>query len=559
VAKNSDIHADRIRKVREGFQAGRITETQTKQLLSIFDSLDPQMASQVSDRTQFSVSTSSKMSVGLFGGGNGEARRQMARASLFLQDLQAYYSSGMLPTRTTDVGFESLWRSAEDTLRSQLQALAKALTDFDTHVREIAGADVPVRPKPVVGKLTIPRETQDLLNSIQRAKANRGLEAARQPSLTTAQFAWTNAKTRLIADFTLDMTQTLANIDSIKTAANAAYEEFEAFFAEQAAEVEFKRKLAERMFSALADYAPFPFSVVGKVGAAAVGMMHVDDRIRQTRESGQDTYFNSDIPALAVASQKLKGITDWKEDLTRLGVNGSSISSRTSIGDTLEAAKKVALETLVAAFKLAIDETYGDSPTQMADKSTEFYRGVEAMYPGAHAALLNTVFLKKITALSDATRAALRGSRSLALFEARTLQPYIELQLFAEFVAQLAPGEEVDVTIPDALVDRLSRDPFQLIVKKTGSGQSGQIYQAGKLPWQGHIRHKGALILFFRWYATKVNAFDVVVGRTTVTGLDEAMRATVREIGAAMDTHRVTRRLRDDTADWAKVSQAVIR
>jgi len=583
VAKNSEVHAARIKKVRDGFEAGRVPTLQRTRLIEMFDALDPNLARTVAERTEFSVSTASKLFAS-----NGEARRQMARAALFVQDLQALFSSDVLPTRASDATFASMWQGAEDKLRTQLQGLAKALTDFDTNFRAVLDAKIPERPKPVVGKLRISNELSQLLSNVENSKRGvmptrpqrvvgkltitsqmEGLLTSRVnrmeevrgglTPIAAAKTAWSDAKTRLVSDFSLQLGKSLSNIESIQIAATGAYNEFEEFFKASGKETEAKLSLAKSFFKAVADYAPFPISVVGKIGGAAVGLLHVDTQIQQTRSIGQSEYFNSDIPTLVAATAKLDAVKNWGTDLTRLGVNGSAISSSTTIKDTIDSAKVATLTALIGVFTEAINETYGDNPSQMADKSTQFFSAVNTSNPNARPELLSQLTVHKITLLSDATRQAIVGMQSLPLIESKALQRYIELQLFAEYMAQLAPGSDFDVTIPDALINRLATSPFNLVTKKSGSGQSAQIYQSGKIPWQGHIRHKGAIILFFRWYAKNVNAFDIAVGRISISDVDAAITTTVKQIGTAIAAHTITRTLRSDDADWAKVTQAVLR
>ncbi len=545
-----------MRKVRQGFDAAHLTSLQSEKLVGVFDALDPEKAREVSDRTRFSVSTGSKLSESIFGGGNGESRREMSRAILFLADLKALYEGLPLPARTTDAAFETMWRGKEGDLRATLSALATQLIEVDTSFREIFGAKVVKSyTPPPRRKVVLPEDARRLLEGNITAKGLRRTEVAGGlTSVAAAKTAWSDAKTRLIADFTVQLGVSLSNIESIQIAATGAYTEFESFFRAAGKETEAKLGLAKSFFSAVADYAPFPVSVLGKIGGAAVGVLHVDTSISQTRRLGSEVYFNSDIPALARASAKLAAVKNWGTDLTRLGVSGNSISSATSIRDTIDAAKQGTLNALIGVFTEAIMETYGDSPSDMADKSTTFFQGVANSLPGARTELVTTAVVNRITQLSNLTRESIRGMGALPLVGSETLQPFIELQLFAEYLAQLAPGDDFDVSISDELIRRLEGEPFRLVIRKTGSGQTADIYRGKQLPWtSGHPKHVGGLILFFRWYAREVNAFHIAAGATTPERVRTAMGDTIVEIGQAISGHTVTRMLRNDTADWGAV------
>ncbi len=556
--KNTDLHAIRINKVKAGFTAGRITSEQSARILGVFDALSATVATEVANRTEFSVSTTSKMRESF---SNGEARRQMARALLFILDLTALYDDKPLPTATTDSDFEEIWRGAEAGLKAKLIKAAKDLCDADINYNAILQAKVPARAPVVVGKLKVDPNLLKLLEATEKTKALRRTEV--RGGLTpihAAKTAWSDAKTRLIADFTLQLGTSLSNFQSIQIAASSAYAEYEEFFRAAGKETEAKIGLAKMFFKALADYTPFPVSIVGKIGAAACGTLAVDTSIAQTRALGGPQYFNSDIPTLAKASAKIGAIKNWATDLTTLGVRSTGLSSGASIKDRLDAAKNTTIDVLTKIFTDAIQETYGDRPDDMANKSTAFFQTVADQLTSARDELVAQMVVNKISQLSDLTRQSLQNLGKLELVSSASLQPFIELQLMAEYMAALATNLELDsVSIPEALIARLENAPFNLVVRKTSSSKSADIYKLGKIPWEsGHPRHVGALVLFFRWYAENVNAFDIAVGRVSVKGVNDAMQAMIKNIGQTLEAHKVKRTMRAaDTADWQAASLAL--
>ncbi|MEO6878440.1 MAG: hypothetical protein ABI205_08170, partial [Gemmatimonadaceae bacterium] len=213
----------------------------------------------------------------------------------------------------------------------------------------------------------------------------------------------------------------------------------------------------------------------------------------------------------------------------------------------------------------AINETYGSTPSEQADKGTEFFMRVQAGLGGpgggARPELVAQMAINKTTAVFNATKAAIESAGTLTVVNAADIQPFIELQLMAEYLAAFIPNEDFTKTIPEPLIKRLESAPFELIQRKTGSGQTDRIYELKKLPWvAGHPRHVGALVYFFRWYKKSVNPFDLATGRVTVSGIREAMGVAIGEIGTAVQAHKVTRRGRSaDTADWTRVAGDVAR
>jgi hypothetical protein len=93
------------------------------------------------------------------------------------------------------------------------------------------------------------------------------------------------------------------------------------------------------------------------------------------------------------------------------------------------------------------------------------------------------------------------------------------------------------------------------LVRKTGKGQTDQIYAShSKIPWDDHPKHRGAVILFMRWYKENVNPFKIAVGTVNKANADRAMREAITAIGGLLKLHTVTVRLGHNTANWERVS-----
>jgi hypothetical protein len=564
--QNSVVHADRIAKVKQGFTAAKLTTLQVKQIMGVFDVITESNAREVAQRTEFSVSSASKASESLFGSGKTEERRQMARALAFVGDLQKLYDDEPLPKKRTDSEFETLWRGDFAALASKLTAAAQGLYEQDVKLREILNTPVIASPRPAPRRIVIPDETLALFNDSVTRRGNRREELKQGfGAFHTLKTGWSDSKTALIANFVTAVNASTRNLAAVQTAAELAYTEFEGFFREVGKENEAKIAMAKSLFSALASHAPFPLSIVGKIGSAAVGVLHADTAIAQERALGPPKYFDTNVPTLVKFNEKLGAIKSWTADLTRLGVASGAMPSGTSIRTAIDTASSTTASLLNKVFVDAINETYGASPGEQADKSTAFFRmvqdGLGGEDGGARPELVAQLALRKLDVLLNVTKSAIASAGTSTIVNASEIQPFIELQLLAEYLAVLIPDENFTKAIPEGLIRRLESPPFDIVRRKTGSSQTDKIYELKKLPWvTGHPRHVGALVYFFRWYKRSVNPFDLATGKVTSKGIWDAMGVAIGEIGTAVQAHKVKRTLRSaDTADWTKVARDVVK
>lgn len=566
---NCQVHAARMGKVRQGLQAARILPADIVAIDNAFDRLSAADAQVVALRTEFSVSTRAKAAESLFGSGNAEERRQMARASMFVDDLTTLSAGLSLPPKISDDDFERVWRGNGLALQATLGELVKRLIHPPApSLPAVVGATVVKIPQLPVPKVPVSPAVLKLISAAERRDIERvvGLRvkqleraAERRPEAPSGPVlaAWSNAKTELIKCFAVQVNKSMSQITSMQVAATGAYTEFEKFVRDAAAELQFKIDLVKSIFSALKE-APFPISMVGKVGEAICNVMHVDTEVAQTRKLAGGQYFNTDVPLLARATAKYEEFSGKATELTRFGVSTATLPSGTSVHDALDAAKVRSVELLNNVFCDVVKNAYGEDPREMQDKCFAFANEARAqIMPNAPHELVGPMIVNKINELFHVTKSSIDAARSLPLITSDQLQPFIELQLYAQYMAALAPGDDFDVTVPDALIKRLEGPPFSLVKRKTGSGQTAQIYASKKLPWDAHVRHVGALIVFFRWYAKEVNPFEIAVGRTSTQAVRQAMESTIGEIGRAIAANVVTRRLRHDTADWAQVRAAI--
>lgn len=585
MTKNVALHAERVQKVRTGLAAATISMADIEKVLTVFDALVAEQAREVAARTNFKL--------GMFaskGGESGEKKRQMTRALLFVQDLLALYHGDPLAPATSVDAFNSMWRGDEAGLQAQVRSAVAELVEYDNTVREIAGAEVKKSyvPPAVRTQINLDSVSRQLFHTHLQIRGNAQYRVGLQEqAITSATGAWNDAKIQLVAEFTTEATAALNNFLSIQTAADNAYKNFEAFFRAVGEEYEGKLSLVDKFFGAVADYAPWPASLVGTIGQKAVGLLHADTTIPQARDLGPRNYFNSDVPVLVKASEGFSRLQDRATDLTRLGVNGAAIAKAADFKSSFSEAQKAALKVMHDTFHAAIRDTFGgpsivDSDSQLINLFSLVQE--QMLGPGAgpsvrdlikrgirppmrsmeeaESARVSAVTVSRIEDMRRTATQAIRGMRRdcerLSIVDASTLQPFIELQLYADYMAQVAPGDDFSVSISEELIRRLESDPHNLIIRKSGKAQTDAIFAQGKLPWaSGHSNHVGAIILFFRWYSLKVNPFHIAVGATSPADVRLAMEQTIQEIGVAIARHKVRRRIGHNTADWAGVRSSL--
>jgi hypothetical protein len=607
---NQQTHSVRIQKIKVGFVAGKLDHDQINHLLAMFDLLSDTVAREIAERTRFSVSTFSKI-----GQSNDENRREMARALLFVADLRALWVGARgekrLAIKKTDEEFKTLWQGDEQQLGRNLQAAAKALVDDDVAYRkkledeklEIARrkAEELENERRRLEQLEIARRTAEQLEQAQRRAEQLEIEKeskilewlkAKNPvkepgklelagrfesiefiqkrkyvnvkypnAVTQVHTLWVSAKVMHLEKYTVSLGNKLSNMLSIQTAATAAYREFEELFSAQAKDTSFKVSLAKKLFNAIKEYAPWPLSLVGKAGEAICGVLHVDEDIRQIDVLGPPIYFGNKVPVLAKASEKIATIKNFAEDLTRVGVSNAKLDSAASIHDQIDTAKTKALEVLTAVFKQGVKDVFGDTVKEVEDKSLRYLLDVIYANPDVSDQGIVALATTKISILAEKTVQSLDDLGAVTFLDAHTLQPFIELQLFAQLMASIAPpSTDIGaVAVPANLIARLNDKKHNLIRLKSEKGTSLLIYAQGYIPWADHPRHRAAVVLFFRWYAAKVNPFQIAFNKKTPRQALDAMRSVIGRIGVGLKDFEETHWFTHSTANYAKVESEVMR
>ncbi len=403
------------------------------------------------------------------------------------------------------------------------------------------------------------------LFDMRRSHLAFGLEPDTQPSMIAAQTAWGHAITSIQKHFIDELTARVASLNSLKTAAQGAYKEFESLYQDIGKEIQGNLSLAASLFSMLQS-APFPLSVAGQVGSSVVSQLHADTELPRTRELGGPVYFNNDLPLLVSLQTKLQAIQNWKDDVTRLGVPATDVTNEMGLNGAIDQVTRNSLEILRRVFDSALDDNFGDTPQRKIAMATKFHDAALADYlkspQGAPSIPLQVhVVIRKISNLEAETKKAITAAVGAAkLVPSVEMQTFIELQLIADYFCKKFPKKKVEDfsgLVPEPIIRRLEGAPFHLVVRKSGKGQSQKIFSSGKIPWEaGHSNHVGALVFFFRWYRRNINPFNLALGANP-DSFRTSMREYIQLLGAAIKDKSSKKLLGHQKTDWAAIERSV--
>lgn len=634
--KNSQKHLDRINKIRTGLVTAGLQPELVKGIIEKFDALEPSVAKELAARTRFSVGTVEKLrNRGTASNPNPEGRRQMCRAIYFLEDLNCVQRTEALSRRSNDV-FSALWKKNFAILAEQVKAAAQRLAA----IPEDPAADepeVPFQPPPdppinrmvtmpTPSKYVMPPEMRSLLEAMVGSKHDaiqyrqdvsaflqrggsfsrsevmptpkklsvepqvsevfgkmfEGWHVDRTSSETTQHLAstlWGYAIAGIQQHYIRELGIRVGVLATVQEATKNAYTEFSLVFKSIGTEIQGKLSLAKSLFKML-ESAPFPLSVAGKVGSAAVGQLRVDTELTVTRKfqgptPAGTTNAKTNASTLGNLKSKLKAIKDWKEELTHLGVQAKKLTNEMSLDSMIDEVRRTSLELLQKVFDSALNETFGDTSQNKMIKAIRVHDEIlnqwhAQNYKDSNPGLQRHLITRGINRLeAEAKREIddLLGATMMVRLE--VMERYIELQLIAEYICVMFPkksDETFEGGVPEAIIKRLAGEPFKLIERKKKGVKSEKIFERSHLPWVEansklpvtltHSNHVGALVYFCRWYRRNINPFDLAIGQTPEE-FDRVIRLYIKLLGAEIKANQLPRSLLGYAkADWSTISSS---
>ena len=202
--ENSKVHGSRWGKVEVGLNAASVRPADVLRVRDAFDRLSRDDAQSLADRTEFSVSTWSKIR----SSGNSRTRRELVRASLFMNDLTELALGGPLSPKLSNSVFEGMWlRQDETVLRATVQAAVRTFQDISSRslpTPEI-GPTVVLTPPRRLPRVTVDAEARIALEDFttrHRQHVRHRIGGRPEGNLGPAVTAWTRSMLSIETRFT---------------------------------------------------------------------------------------------------------------------------------------------------------------------------------------------------------------------------------------------------------------------------------------------------------------------------------------------------------------------
>jgi len=565
--ENSARLAPKFSKIQSGL-SGQNQEA-VERVKRVFDELEPELASEIMARTSFGVSSMARLTGGI---SDPQKRRNLARAIFFVSDIISYFDGGLKEKPSTQE-FERLWSVKASTLDVMLQERLSAFNSACDKLNRTVNAKFEEKPKkmpirPVGAALKSFLEgALDLDNRVglQRERMLRHVHEdptkeyteVRQARTNDLRALYSNMRQNLGVEWTAAIAKQLNSSQALLVAAEAAHTEFSNFFTEQAEQKQAQVLLAVSCCSALGDHAPWPVNEIGKLGAKVLDQVKVDSHLETGRRREAPVY-ETETTLQSVAGHA-RTAQRKINDLRTIGTRARDLPPLFTFREVLADACTKAQQEAERKVHATLIQEFGDAAAFQEDKvsedALELLRGTANLSEG----IIRQRFRDHAAGKEKKLKQAISEVRGLETVNPNVLQRFLELQLYATFMDSLAPADcDINkVKVPEALIARLNeRFHGPLVIRKSegGKSQANLIFAGGHLPWAaGHPRHVGGLVLFFRWYAAHVNAFDLAVGRMSVSDLEEQIKSVIMKIGALIEVNRVSRRFGRATADWDAV------
>lgn len=618
---NSIRHADRVAKVKEGLRKAQVAADKVQAIVTMFDECPETEARVVAERVKFQVSLADKSGELFSRNPDAEGRRQMGRAYFFLTDL-IYRRTGQSITTAkarTDADFYRRWTMQFDDLKDQVNVAVNELTkatepvlpppppidagpDRDAlYMARAAQINATIR-NAAPGRLDMTAQNPALaalygaraadyqarlardamyearagqLNATIRnpapgrldmATQNQALAAwhhqavlSQQQDVSTQMLtAWNSASISITNHFFIKLNILDTLIVVAGNAVDAAYTNYAETFKAEAKRIQKNVNTAKSLFKAL-ESAPFPFSLVGTIGRAMCEQLHADSEIPEIVGSKPQVFQTGGDPLLARLQTQLSDVSDWYQEITRLGARAGDLTNSASLHAIVSASINTTKSYVHTAFKRLVDSAWGDGATASRNQAFEFLRSVDLRnYTNKAQQIMRVVSL--VNQRQEDTKRAIDGAFGATQFRSQEeMMPFVELFLYGQWfeslfhqqvpathgasaqsvltsVANTIAGKVHELPgVPPDLVNQLANDRLDIVKLKSGKGQSETIFSQSHIPWEaGHPNHKTALIYFFAWYRVTINPFDILTGRMDPEAARESMRQYIQRLGTAI-------------------------
>lgn len=343
--------------------------------------------------------------------------------------------------------------------------------------------------------------------------------------------------TNLRIDFESNLTH---SVNGFADGVDLGYSKFKELFTANAEAISFKLSLVKSAFGAL-EAAPFPFSVVGKIGKAVVGMAQVDTKFTEVRNT-------LPTPAGIVGKMEQAGVA-----FNRFRTVNVSPGDLTSHGQL-----KSVFRSQVTTFREGLKTAFQNEVRAIDDrqKRRTLAEQLAADTPGNPAAARHEInrFLDEI---KTNIRKVFKSFLDRQGPTAERVSNWIALQMIADYAITGLCGfadedkEEASRRLKRMTVKDLGKKGFgdefarfmacpelNIVQLKNNSGESYDIWVSARIPWDGSANHIVAVILFLDWYRRSLNPFDLLTGVRDEGHFRYWTRQYIGSLGNVMIEHK---------------------
>lgn len=359
-------------------------------------------------------------------------------------------------------------------------------------------------------------------------KAMQGMVLEDQHVRTFVAGKWDAAVDEIYREVDRVEKKVLLNFASMLSAVDEAYKRFDATVTRGNEATAAKVALAKSFFEALKK-APPPLSLVGSVGGAIVGVLHVDTRIDPTvkyealKGDKADDFKNRVVDGLS-------GIAKWGEEKTRVGISLNDMKTTGSLKEELHKVVATQFEEIGRVVRLVCEEEFGkagqrtvkaraflDEVARNKVTASGWYGKASVEQVQLHAEREVEARRKHVCMMIE----DLLTTTSPEIVDFNDMVGALEMLLYGSYVEAALKGEggsyNLKPDIPDKVLERLEAgqrkdgktEEWSVIVRKaTKEGAS----QRSRLKYDGDANHKRALLYFFEFYRKNLNPFYMVAG-----------------------------------------------
>jgi hypothetical protein len=284
---------------------------------------------------------------------------------------------------------------------------------------------------------------------------------------------------------------------------------------------------------------PFPFSVVGAIGKAAVGLAKVD------------THWSSltvEMPSPGGFTGKIQKQVAAFNEFRTVNVSPTKLEGQEQLVFRFFGFFSTLKDTVDATFE---SETAGISDE--AKRLALFNKRISAIGQNPSTAEVQRhlqLATNEITDLGQGIKTQFAPLAKLAQMKYEQTAIWVTVQLIADYaVTGLCAGKDVTtmtvaelgkVNFGAPFAKFLASDDVGLLKLKESSGDSRGIYSVGRIPWNGSSNHVIAVMLYLDWFRRTLNPFDLLRQEVTPTHFRHWSAAYIQNLGSAMAAHKAT-------------------